>query len=158
VFVQAGLTGKIASFQNAGSGDRQVAASLQICETSRLNYIYIGRIIFVIEFRPLRRVTPATVDVLTALLDGDEPVWGMKVIKDSGRFAGTVYPILGRLESDGWVTSRWDDDESRPGPRRRYYELASRGLEEAKLLISTRPAKDSSDTSPLAGTHSRDSR
>lgn len=109
-----------------------------------------------IEFRRLRRVTPATLDVLAALLDDDGPVWGMKVIKDSGRLAGTVYPILGRLESDCWVTSRWDDDESRHGPRRRYYELSSRGREEAELLISARTAKDSAVTSPLAGSRPRD--
>ena len=72
--------------------------------------------------------------------------------------AGTEYPILGGLQSDCWVTSRWDDDEPRSGPRRRYHELASRGRDEAELLISARTAKISAVTSPLAGSRPRDAR
>jgi PadR family transcriptional regulator, regulatory protein PadR len=43
---------------------------------------------------------------------------------------GTVQPILARLESQGWVRSRWEDrDPHEAGrPRRRYYRLTPDGV------------------------------
>ncbi len=79
----------------------------------------------------IRRVTAATVDVLEALLAGPEPRWGLEVVKATGRRPGSVYPILGRLEALGWVTSDWEDDSDRPGPRRRYYRLTPDGTRTA---------------------------
>jgi DNA-binding MarR family transcriptional regulator len=99
---------------------------------------------------PLSRTTAATIDVLRVLTESPDPSWGLLVIKSSGRPAGTVYPILERLESLGWVTSSWDSDDSRSGPRRRYYELteeggtaASSAIEEfaARSLVA-RPARN----------------
>lgn len=76
---------------------------------------------------PLTRVTAPTIDVLSALLDHDGPTWGLLVIKATARPAGTVYPILERLEDRGWVTSTWDEDTDRSGPRRRLYEFTPDG-------------------------------
>jgi PadR family transcriptional regulator PadR len=84
---------------------------------------------------PLSRTTAATIDVLRVLAESPAPSWGLLVIKSSGRPAGTVYPILERLESLGWVTSSWDSDDSRPGPRRRYYELTEEGGTAASSAI-----------------------
>lgn len=84
--------------------------------------------------QPLARVTPATVDVLRVLLD-DPSIWGMLVIKRTGRPAGSVYPILERLESAGWVTSLWEADNERNGPRRRLYELTGDGAEAARVAV-----------------------
>ena len=81
--------------------------------------------------RKLSRVTAATVDVLRALLSQPDPTWGLLIVKSTGRSAGTVYPILDRLEDAGWVRSRWDDDEARPGPRRRIYSLTEDGAQGA---------------------------
>lgn len=39
--------------------------------------------------------------------------------------AGTVYPILHKLESEGLVTSSWQSSDS--GPRRKYYILTQAG-------------------------------
>lgn len=86
---------------------------------------------------PLSRVTPATVDVLSVLLDASDPIWGLLVIKASGRPAGTVYPILDRLERGGWVRSRWEDEPGRSGPRRRYYELTEDGARAARPLVQS---------------------
>lgn len=77
----------------------------------------------------LGRVTPATALVLEALLSA-ERVWGLQIVKDAGKKPGTIYPILDRLESLGWVIGEWDTQESRKGPRRRYYRL----LAEARPL------------------------
>lgn len=45
--------------------------------------------------------------------------------------AGTLYPLLRRLESQGLLISEWDTSESRP---RKYYVLSSDG-KEALMLI-----------------------
>ena len=87
---------------------------------------------------PLQRVTAPTLDVLNALLDSDGPTWGLLVIKATGRQAGTVYPILERLERQGWIRSSWDEDADRPGPRRRLYEFTGDGLQAAQHLVEAR--------------------
>jgi PadR family transcriptional regulator, regulatory protein PadR len=84
---------------------------------------------------PLSRITEATVAVLEVLSQSDEPCWGLLIIKSSGKPAGSVYPILDRLESAGWVTSSWEDDATRSGPRRRYYELTQGGASAAAAAI-----------------------
>jgi Predicted transcriptional regulators len=85
---------------------------------------------------PLSRITPATLDVLAVLLDSGGPTWGLAVIKGSGRPAGSVYPILERLERSGWVTSAWADEPERPGPRRRYYEFTDDGARAARGVVN----------------------
>ena len=90
---------------------------------------------------PLSRVTPATLDVLGALIESGGPVWGLRLVKATGRPAGSVYPILERLERTGWVDSSWDDDAERPGPRRRLYRPTPDGAVAAReLLTARRPA------------------
>jgi PadR family transcriptional regulator PadR len=101
---------------------------------------------------PLSRVTPATIDVLTVLSEADAACWGLRIIKSSGRPAGSVYPILERLESTGWVTSRWEDDDARPGPRRRYYELTDDGAAAASAAIEGFAAKSRAATAPRPAT------
>ncbi|MER5265887.1 PadR family transcriptional regulator [Actinosynnema sp. NPDC002837] len=80
---------------------------------------------------PLARIGGATVDVLEVLLGSDQPRWGLEIIKLTGRPSGSVYPLLDRLERAGWVTSSWDDDSERRGPRRRMYVLTPEGAQEA---------------------------
>jgi PadR family transcriptional regulator, regulatory protein PadR len=87
---------------------------------------------------PLSRVTPATLDVLDAVLDAGAPVWGLRLVKATGRPAGSVYPILERLERAGWVESTWDDDADRSGPRRRLYRPTADGAVEARALLAAR--------------------
>jgi len=62
----------------------------------------------------------------------DEPQYGysiQKQIRDvsQGRVdlkAGTLYPLLHRLESDKLIRSKWDDSTGR---RRKWYELTKAG-------------------------------
>ena len=77
---------------------------------------------------PLRR-TPATVAVLRVLLAESDPVWGLRVSKLAERPTGSVYPILERLEAAGHLTSTWELDGNRTGPRRRLYALTPAGRE-----------------------------
>jgi PadR family transcriptional regulator PadR len=77
----------------------------------------------------LSRVTPATLDVLEALMGPDEELYGLKIAQNAGRKAGSVYPILARLEEAGWVESSWESEErDERGPRRRFYWFGPGGL------------------------------
>ena len=102
--------------------------------------------------QPLSRITPATIDVLSVLDSSGDAVWGMLVIKSSGRPAGSVYPILERLEQAGWATSSWEDDPSRVGPRRRYYELTPDGATAARSAIGEFARKQARPSSIAAAT------
>lgn len=46
--------------------------------------------------------------------------------------AGTLYPLLRRLESQGLLTSEWDTTETRP---RKYYILSTAGLDIYNALV-----------------------
>lgn len=98
-------------------------------------------------------MTPATIDVLRVLLDDGASVWGMLVIKRTGRPAGSVYPILERLEGAGWASSSWEAETERNGPRRRLYELTGDGAEAARsaILRFDAPARSASRAARIAG-------
>lgn len=88
----------------------------------------------------LGRVTPATALVLESLLSA-KSVRGLQIVKDAGKKPGTVYPILDRLESAGWVQGEWDTSETRKGPRRRYYRLVAEARPLALQYLSVQRAK-----------------
>jgi PadR family transcriptional regulator PadR len=75
----------------------------------------------------LRR-TPALIAVLELLHKG--PAYGREIMKNTGLATGTVYPLLGRMETGGWVTSYWGDEVGMP--RRRYYELTLLGQQKVQ--------------------------
>jgi len=74
----------------------------------------------------LRR-TPAMIDILQRLLAAEHPLWGLQLSAATGRPTGTVYPLLERLEQAGFVSSTWESENDRPGPRRRLYALTPPG-------------------------------
>ena len=86
--------------------------------------------------KPLGRRTPATADVLETLLEAGDPVWGLRIVKTTGRPAGSVYPILEKLERLGWATSQWEDDADRAGPRRRLYVLSDAARASASAVVA----------------------
>ncbi|AMM20896.1 hypothetical protein AX769_13040 [Frondihabitans sp. PAMC 28766] len=91
---------------------------------------------------PIQRVTAPTLDVLEALLDSDDgPLWGLVVIKATGRPSGTIYPILERLERQGWIVGSWEAEGERSGPRRRLYEFTPEGRVAAQELHETADAR-----------------
>ncbi|MFG3620822.1 PadR family transcriptional regulator [Nocardia sp. NPDC047654] len=85
------------------------------------------------------RMTLQTLQVLQALLErpADEH-YGLKISEHSGLPTGSIYPILTRLETAGWVTSDWEQiDESVEGRRRRrYYQLTKNGATAAREEIA----------------------
>jgi DNA-binding PadR family transcriptional regulator len=55
---------------------------------------------------------------------------GFDIMDAAGLPSGTVYPILGRLERDGYVRSRWEAPSiayREKRPPRRYYEVTAAG-------------------------------
>jgi len=96
---------------------------------------------------PLKRITPATVDVLDALLAASDPLWGLAIVKASGRPAGSIYPILERLETAGWVTSEWEAATERSGPRRRLYRLAADAAPAARDALAHLEARRAGSSS-----------
>ena len=67
--------------------------------------------------------------------------YGLEVAKQIGLAGGTLYPILARLESHGWLESKFEsfDPEANRRPRK-YYRLTGLGSKEArkelqKLLV-----------------------
>ena len=78
---------------------------------------------------PKKRVTITTQLVLRALLvRTDREMYGKDVAAATGLSSGTVARILDRLESTGWVTSRWVDSQHSGRPRRRYFRLTDDGI------------------------------
>lgn len=57
--------------------------------------------------------------------------------KSQGRFKfhhGTLYPILHRLEQEGWIRGEWNQDG--PGRKRKYYALTARGKKYVQWQLS----------------------
>ena len=76
------------------------------------------------------RMTLQTLRALNAFVAGSEhELSGADILRTSGLFSGTLYPILMRLEDAGWLRSRWEEiDPSDVGrPRRRFYRLTGVG-------------------------------
>ena len=94
------------------------------------------------------RMTIPTQLVLRALLaDPSKELYGVEIGQAAGLPSGTVHPILARLETVGWLESRWEEIDPRAEgrPARRYYRLTPDGMELARGALaraytSVRPA------------------
>jgi DNA-binding PadR family transcriptional regulator len=68
------------------------------------------------------------VSVLHAVADGNR--FGFEIIDATGLTSGSVYPTLDKLESLGYLTSRWEDAKIArrdKRPPRRYFDLTAEG-------------------------------
>jgi len=76
----------------------------------------------------MSHLTYSTAVVLAAI--GSRFRYGFDIMDATGLPSGTVYPILRRLERNGWLRSAWEDEAKAHGeqrPARRYYELTRAG-------------------------------
>ena len=56
--------------------------------------------------------------------------YGFDIMDTTELPSGTVYPVLGRLERDGYVRSKWESQtvaQREKRPPRRYYEITAAG-------------------------------
>lgn len=63
--------------------------------------------------------------------------WGYELRKATDVRGGVLYPMLGRLLDEGWLTDGWEDPSTVRGkrPPRRYYELTELGTRELEELL-----------------------
>ena len=86
------------------------------------------------------RITYPTAVVLEALVAGFG--YGFEIIDATGLGAGTVYPILRRLEGEGHVRSKWERvarARAEGRPPRRTYRLTASGEELLEEVRSRYP-------------------
>jgi PadR family transcriptional regulator PadR len=77
--------------------------------------------------------------------------YGLELAREARLFTGTIYPILARLENNGWLDGGWEpiDPRQEGRPRRRYYKLTALGLERARALkLSSQDLKASPGYGP----------
>ena len=103
------------------------------------------------------RMTLPTQLVLRALLaDPTAEYYGAEIGEAAGLMSGTVHPILARLESIGWVKSRWEEVDPRVAgrPARRYYKITAIGAEQARTELARirQPQPGRLAPRPLPGT------
>jgi PadR family transcriptional regulator, regulatory protein PadR len=88
-----------------------------------------------------QRITRQTTRLLEALLGDPTREWyGLELMEEANLASGTAYPLLHRLQRDGWLTStREDVDPRQQGrPRRRLYRLTALGETAAREVVAER--------------------
>lgn len=97
----------------------------------------------------MRPLSFATVTVMRVIAEGARH--GFDIMDAAGLPSGTVYPILGRLEENGYVRSRWEAAaaaQKAKRPARRYYEITRAG--EQALAVSIEHYRTLGGLMPLA--------
>ena len=79
---------------------------------------------------PLERVLRAFLE------DPDARRYGYDLMKAAKLQSGTLYPLLGRLEEEGVVSSSWEAPVERGQRPRRYYKLTGEGVRVARLELA----------------------
>ena len=83
----------------------------------------------------MRKHSIQTKQVFAALMDApSDETYGFELVKVTGLPSGSVYPILRRLEDNGWVVAREEviDPEARRPRVRIYYRLTGEGRRVAR--------------------------
>jgi PadR family transcriptional regulator, regulatory protein PadR len=89
------------------------------------------------------RLSKQTIEILQALLIRPGH-WqhGYAISKVTGIASGTLYPILMRLEKQGWLETSWEEARVPGRPPRHRYRLTPNGREWAKEeLLAARETK-----------------
>ncbi|HEX2906613.1 MAG TPA: helix-turn-helix transcriptional regulator [Phototrophicaceae bacterium] len=76
--------------------------------------------------------------VLAVLSQMDTARYGYSLIQRLAELGldieeGTLYPLLRRLEKQGWLASEWEVGEARP---RKYYRISAAGREALTILTA----------------------
>jgi PadR family transcriptional regulator, regulatory protein PadR len=88
--------------------------------------------------RPPRMTIPTQLVLRALLAEPSKELYGVEIGAAAGLPSGTVHPILARLETVGWLTSRWEEIDPRAHgrPARRYYHLTADGMELARAALA----------------------
>lgn len=96
------------------------------------------------------RTTHALVQVAIALMaDPHGRHWGYELSKAAGVRSGVMYPVLGRMLTEGWLADGWEAEAETGGkrPARRYYQVTDDGFRELGAVL--RRAEDDARFSGL---------
>lgn len=94
------------------------------------------------------RLSLAALKVLRVLLDAPRSgLSGAEISSTTKVLAGTLYPLLARLEDAGWVTSYWEAGDPRKlgRPRRRYYNFTGQGAKAARSTLMELTPREAGD-------------
>lgn len=71
--------------------------------------------------------------------DPAAPHYGYDLMKATRLPSGTLYPMLARLQQEGLVTSKWEEQRQDSGgrPPRKYYRLTGEGARVARLELAS---------------------
>jgi len=61
--------------------------------------------------------------------------YGYDLMKVTDLSSGTLYPLLARLNEDGWLESRWQESDSPGRPPRQLYRLTATGRMRARHAL-----------------------
>ena len=76
-------------------------------------------------------MSSTTLAVLAAFLNAaPAPRYGLELMREADVKSGSLYPILDRLEDEGWIVGEWEQTTPQAAgrPRRRYYRLTAEGV------------------------------
>ncbi|MEU2611922.1 PadR family transcriptional regulator [Micromonospora sp. NPDC007271] len=100
------------------------------------------------------RMTIPVAKVLAALLaDPEAPRYGLDLMKLTGLPSGTLYPVLHRLQTAGWLAAEWEevDPVAAGRPARRYYRLTPEGVRAARPALAELRALAPDGRAPRGG-------
>jgi DNA-binding PadR family transcriptional regulator len=69
-------------------------------------------------------------------------IYGFSVMEATGLPSGTVYPAMRRLERDGLIVSKWEQQsiaDAEQRPLRKYYKLTRRGMTTLEVMHKRYP-------------------
>jgi PadR family transcriptional regulator PadR len=81
------------------------------------------------------RLSGPTLQVLRLFMESPRrSVSGADISRETGIGSGTMYPVLARLEGEGWLKSEWEvvDPQTVGRPRRRLYTITGLGQTAAR--------------------------
>lgn len=87
---------------------------------------------------PAVQLRKGMVEIAVLALLKVRPRYGGELVEALDRYAGletaagTIYPLLTRLKTAGWVQTTWQESPS--GPPRKYYELTASGEQRLTTL------------------------
>lgn len=92
------------------------------------------------------RITKPLLSVLATIAGDPRREWyGLELMEAAGLSSGTLYPILHRLVSDGWLVRTRDAPSDAGGTGRRMYRLTGTGaLAVDELLARSAPRRSAS--------------
>ena len=88
-----------------------------------------------------KQLRKGVLDILVLFLLRDRDLYGYQIMQElqsrsRGYFVlkeGTLYPVLYRLEDQGYVEARWEQPTGRQAPKK-YYKIKPEGMEALKEM------------------------